>query len=605
MEVLVFKTMIEKIRTDKSKGERKKIMKGRAIPFYLFLFWFTTNLYSQNFIIPDTVCVGEILEMDYSGVAQEFCFGYDANFLNYDLLIDSIVEYPENETPLFCHFIKDDLGNYNSFATNFTTNNIVRLEFGNNLLNAPIANSIPINEISGGMEGIQILNDNNQWWGFIIGGTGIWDEEYFLRLNFGNSLSNIPTVENLGAIGGLSFPHDLFFIKENDNWIGITINKFNNTITRFQFGDNLSNTPTATNLGNIGNLFRPTGFFPIQVDEAWHLFITNSENNTLSRVDFGLSLLNVPNGTNLGSFDILNRPRDLLITKTCDEYIGLVLNKINNEITLLEFEDEITSIPIATSLGNIGYFSFPHSISNLQWTDDGIMFFVTNVDSKQIIRVFFKSPTGLNIDCKESLSDFKIMYSNPGIYNLQIIVNQGLTDQFTFCKDIVVLPRPILNLGTDTTLCQGESLVLNSDYNNTIWQNQIQNNSFEVFETQQYIAEVTEQGCTSTDSIFVDFKNCEICLVFPNVFTPDGDGDNDIFQAFFNCNIDFISFQLEIYNRWGRKVFQTNDPWVGWDGYFKNQKSMSDVYVWKTYFSYYNGFEVVEKSLAGDLTLLR
>ena len=76
----------------------------------------------------------------------------------------------------------------------------------------------------------------------------------------------------------------------------------------------------------------------------------------------------------------------------------------------------------------------------------------------------------------------------------------------------------------------------------------------------------------------VCFDNCPE-FVLPNVFTPNQDGDNDYFQALFP--ISFIeSIQLEIFNRWGAKVFESSDPYFKWDGtnYLTNEKAPTGVY---------------------------
>jgi gliding motility-associated-like protein len=61
-------------------------------------------------------------------------------------------------------------------------------------------------------------------------------------------------------------------------------------------------------------------------------------------------------------------------------------------------------------------------------------------------------------------------------------------------------------------------------------------------------------------------------------------------------------YRLQIYNRWGELVFQTEDICQGWDGYYRGQPAKQDVYVWKAFARFVTGDE---KKLTGDLTLLR
>jgi gliding motility-associated-like protein len=59
---------------------------------------------------------------------------------------------------------------------------------------------------------------------------------------------------------------------------------------------------------------------------------------------------------------------------------------------------------------------------------------------------------------------------------------------------------------------------------------------------------------------------------------------------------------MEIYNRWGELLYETNDQNAGWDGYYKGQLSSQDVYVYKVNMKFLSGNSVVR---AGDITLLR
>lgn len=72
-----------------------------------------------------------------------------------------------------------------------------------------------------------------------------------------------------------------------------------------------------------------------------------------------------------------------------------------------------------------------------------------------------------------------------------------------------------------------------------------------------------ETACSTTDSVLVQvFDPCS--FVIPTAFTPNGDGVNDCYRLL--GLQDYQSFELSIYNRWGEKVFFSNDPRTCWDG---------------------------------------
>ncbi len=77
---------------------------------------------------------------------------------------------------------------------------------------------------------------------------------------------------------------------------------------------------------------------------------------------------------------------------------------------------------------------------------------------------------------------------------------------------------------------------------------------------------ITEIGCNATN-IFV-----------PDVFSPNGDGINDVVKAICVGNIKLKFFK--IYNRWGNILFETSDESKGWDGKFRSQVQPADSYIW-------------------------
>ena len=85
----------------------------------------------------------------------------------------------------------------------------------------------------------------------------------------------------------------------------------------------------------------------------------------------------------------------------------------------------------------------------------------------------------------------------------------------------------------------------------------------------------------------------------PNAFTPlSGDMNNKIFvKGFGIAKMRFI-----IWNRWGQKVFETNDRNIGWDGKFKSAMQPMDVYAYTLDVEFFDGKKATRK---GDITLIR
>ncbi|MGN0069224.1 MAG: gliding motility-associated C-terminal domain-containing protein [Prevotella sp.] len=66
-------------------------------------------------------------------------------------------------------------------------------------------------------------------------------------------------------------------------------------------------------------------------------------------------------------------------------------------------------------------------------------------------------------------------------------------------------------------------------------------------------------------------------LEFPNAFSPNGDGINDIYRAKPGYQ-SIVEFHAYIFNRWGQKIFDWTDPAEGWDGTYKGKDVKQGVY---------------------------
>ena len=104
----------------------------------------------------------------------------------------------------------------------------------------------------------------------------------------------------------------------------------------------------------------------------------------------------------------------------------------------------------------------------------------------------------------------------------------------------------------------------------------VQNITFNVFDTLGNV----ETCSFNLNIINNDINNC-YQLFIPTVFSPDGDGINDIFQAY---GLDKVGLEIEIYNRWGQMVHKTDLNNLYWDGTFLGEKLPNETYVYRVFF---------------------
>ncbi len=107
-----------------------------------------------------------------------------------------------------------------------------------------------------------------------------------------------------------------------------------------------------------------------------------------------------------------------------------------------------------------------------------------------------------------------------------------------------------------------------------------------------------------SNMVCVSIDSCSVYRL-PNVFTPNGDNINDEFIPYPYTSVEQI--ELQIFNRWGKTVFETNDPDINWDG--KNMNNNSDCSE-GAYFYVCDVFEIrltglSKRTLTGSVTIIR
>lgn len=155
-------------------------------------------------------------------------------------------------------------------------------------------------------------------------------------------------------------------------------------------------------------------------------------------------------------------------------------------------------------------------------------------------------------------------------------------------KCVITEPFPVapsglkkISIPADTTLCEGGTLLLAPPLDGITYNiNGVPATDVTIQKQGTYDIIATDNyGCQRSFKTNVVQKRCSDCeLSIPNAFTPNDDGLNDLFRAKLSCNLSL--FDLQIFNRWGQKVFETHDSNKGWDGTHLGNKMTADVYVY-------------------------
>ncbi|MBM3452883.1 MAG: PKD domain-containing protein [Bacteroidetes bacterium] len=211
------------------------------------------------------------------------------------------------------------------------------------------------------------------------------------------------------------------------------------------------------------------------------------------------------------------------------------------------------------------------------------------------------------------------VYSNAGNYSvgLTMITSIGCIDTlYLFQQDLInVYPSPIAGFSVNPNkvdVCNSEVRFIDQSIGGNQYFYFFENNSLSSQEPNfvyEYMNPGTDYplqvvfnqyGCSDSAraTVFVE----PFSLYIPNAFIPDDNGLNDEFQPV--TGFEIIEWNFKIYNRWGQKVFETDEFGTAWNGVFEGKNCEDGLYAYLlTYRSCAN--PINEEKIAGHVSLIR
>jgi len=140
------------------------------------------------------------------------------------------------------------------------------------------------------------------------------------------------------------------------------------------------------------------------------------------------------------------------------------------------------------------------------------------------------------------------------------------------------IPQP--DLGIDRELCQESGLLIltiSGSAATYLWSTGSTQPIAPIFSPGVYSVKASNGRCSGIDSIRIN--DCIIEFEMPNLFTPNLDGLNDAFVPSKYQGI--MNARLEIFNRWGKSIFKTDNLLTGWNGSVGSEQTTEGTYFWK------------------------
>lgn len=175
-------------------------------------------------------------------------------------------------------------------------------------------------------------------------------------------------------------------------------------------------------------------------------------------------------------------------------------------------------------------------------------------------------------------------YDSSGVFTVTLTVGYPQCPTINLTQNVTVWPSPLMNIGPDTSICPNGAPIalynLTADPNNTnLWSTgETTAAIFASAPGDYWLRSTNPAGCSAADSITIH-NACYFDI--PTAFTPNNDGLNDYFfpRELLASRVQY--FRMQIFDRWGGIVFETNRlDGRGWDGTFNDKPQPKGVYIY-------------------------
>lgn len=194
---------------------------------------------------------------------------------------------------------------------------------------------------------------------------------------------------------------------------------------------------------------------------------------------------------------------------------------------------------------------------------------------------------------------YTYLATDQGLYTAEYNANGCIfSDQIFITLD----QSGVVDLGEDLLVCNGEQALISvsDDHDSYAWSTGSSEHSIVVNSPGVYSVIATNSCGSTTDSILVTYEECFCILFVPNSFTPDNDNLNETFGAVADCPLS--KYQLQIFDRWGEVIFESNDINTQWDATYRGRPVQDGIYTYKIW---YSSEFVVDDLIHGHVVVIR
>jgi PKD repeat protein len=406
-----------------------------------------------NFSVKANACIGESLAFtnlstQATAASWDFCL-QDINHHQQTMLVTAVPGIQNGSA----YKLVEANGNWFGFVASWNNSQLFRLDFGNSPSNVPTINNL--GNLNGKLFlpwGIEVIYSNNEWFGFISSydpSTGV------LKLEFGNAPDNAPTVTDLGQFGFTTRYMEVKAVVDGSNNFLVLSAGDRGSITRVNFLSSFHNTPLPANItdtGYIAGTANPRGLDVAKVGSNWIVLLTDQTTNSLYRLNFGANLPGSAVVENIYTLPTLAAPGKVKILREGPRYTAIV-SQLNQGVIALDLQGFLTTDAVT----DITPVSLPvlYGIDVVRINGATVVEGVSATDNNlQFLK--FQSTCDASADNSQQITPSFITYASGGSKDIELIaVNAGLQSVTSHTVTVSALTAPGVSFTTDGTVCAG------------------------------------------------------------------------------------------------------------------------------------------------------
>ena len=367
-----------------------------------------------DFTVQSSLCLNETLQLTNtsSNGATSYEWDFCPGDLSEDLVVTNGITLSGSLPVDIFHAL--DGGVWYGFYLDRTANTLNRITYGASLNNTtliitPLGN---IDNLLSSPDKIVLHQESGNWYGLVLNLAGT---NSLLRLSFGSSLGLAPTATGLGNPDGvMNQARGIDLAKDGNNLVVVISNSGDNRIVLLNYGMSILNVLSGANILKSNTIVGGSTLLDMALlkeCDTWYGFTNSFGNGNVIRLNFGSSLFSLPTSSMVTSSPVVTNPSSIYVRQDGSSYKGFVSS--SSQLFRLDFSSGISEDPQVSDLSSVSLTS----MAGITFPQDNLGFAI-DFSAKRLKRLAFNKACSVNIDKSTSFEPKNISYSQPGTYQI-------------------------------------------------------------------------------------------------------------------------------------------------------------------------------------------